>query len=123
MLADDEDDAFFASDALEAAMAAAEQFSSLLQATEQELRDCLREVWGHDEFREGQLAALEAVGRGQDVAIYWATGSGKSLIYQLPALANRRKKATVLVISPLISLMRDQVKGLNMPPGSELLLK
>ena len=47
---------------------------------------------------------------GRDVAIFWATGSGKSICYQLPALYSNRVS---LVISPLISLMQDQVHKLN----------
>lgn len=71
----------------------------------------LQDVWGYEAFRDGQLEAIRAVLEGRDVAVYWSTGSGKSLVYQVPALAITG--CAVLVVSPLISLMEDQVKSLN----------
>lgn len=66
----------------------------------------LRDVFGFDEFRPGQREVIEAVLAGKDCIALMPTGAGKSLTYQLPA---RLLDGTVLVISPLISLMKDQV--------------
>jgi superfamily II DNA helicase RecQ len=74
------------------------------------LEETLQEYFGFSNFRPGQKAAIQAVLSGQDVAVFWATGAGKSICYQIPALY--RKKIT-LVVSPLISLMQDQVHKLN----------
>ncbi|MGR3362409.1 MAG: DNA helicase RecQ [Paracoccus sp. (in: a-proteobacteria)] len=72
--------------------------------------DLLRQVWGFDGFRPGQGEIVEAVAQGREVLAIMPTGGGKSLCYQLPALM--RDGATV-VISPLIALMRDQVRALT----------
>lgn len=66
----------------------------------------LRDVFGFEEFRPGQREVIDAVLAGQDCIALMPTGAGKSLTYQLPA---RLLGGTVLVISPLISLMKDQV--------------
>ena len=79
----------------------------------------LREVWGYEGFREGQEAAVRAVVAGRDCAVYWATGSGKSLVYQVPALLEG-SRGVVLVVSPLVSLMMDQVKTLNLTCGRDV---
>jgi superfamily II DNA helicase RecQ len=80
------------------------------------LQRALMEHFGHSKFRDAQLDAIRAVLEHQrDVAVFWATGQGKSLIYQLPALI--RHEATAIVISPLISLMQDQVAKLNVLAG------
>lgn len=68
--------------------------------------DILREVFGYEEFRPGQREVITAVLEGRDCIALMPTGAGKSLTYQLPA---RLLGGTVLVISPLISLMKDQV--------------
>src|ERR1043166_3207732 len=70
----------------------------------------LRTFFGHREFRQGQEEIIEAVLRGRDVLAVMPTGSGKSLGYQLPAVM---LPGTTLVVSPLISLMKDQVDELN----------
>ena len=70
----------------------------------------LRERFGHTEFRPGQEAVVSAVVRGEDVLAVMPTGSGKSLGYQLPAIV---LPGTTVVVSPLISLMKDQVDELN----------
>jgi ATP-dependent DNA helicase RecQ len=69
----------------------------------------LREVFGFDAFRPGQREVIEAVLSGRDCIAVMPTGAGKSLTYQLPA---KLLDGTVLVISPLISLMKDQVDAL-----------
>ena len=75
-----------------------------------QLAQDLQRFYGHDAFRPGQLDAVRAAAQGRDVCVFWATGEGKSLVYQLPALATGRVS---LVVSPLVSLMMDQVKALN----------
>src|SRR3954464_6520404 len=70
----------------------------------------LREHFGHRDFRQGQEEIVTAVLGGRDVLAVMPTGSGKSLGYQLPAVMLR---GTTLVVSPLISLMKDQVDELN----------
>ena len=70
----------------------------------------LREVFGFSAFRPGQREVVDAVLEGRDCIAVMPTGAGKSLTYQLPA---RLLEGTVLVISPLISLMKDQVDALH----------
>jgi ATP-dependent DNA helicase RecQ len=70
----------------------------------------LRTLFGHREFRQGQEEIVGAVLGGRDVLAVMPTGSGKSLGYQLPAVM---LPGTTLVVSPLISLMKDQVDELN----------
>ncbi|MCE0506393.1 DNA helicase RecQ [Roseivivax sp. GX 12232] len=70
----------------------------------------LRDVFGYDCFRPGQGEIVEAVSAGQDVLAIMPTGGGKSLCFQLPALM---RPGLTLVISPLIALMRDQVRALR----------
>ena len=73
-------------------------------------RAALREHFGYPAFRPGQEAAVESVLAGKDTLVVLPTGGGKSLCYQVPALM--LPKLTV-VISPLISLMKDQVDALE----------
>ncbi len=73
-------------------------------------RRTLSDVFGFSDFRPGQQAILEAVLAGHDVLAIMPTGGGKSLCYQLPALLN---EGITLVVSPLISLMKDQVDSLQ----------
>ena len=73
------------------------------------LRALLSSVFGFDAFRPGQEEIATAVARGADVLAILPTGAGKSLCYQLPALT---RDGLTVVISPLIALMRDQVRGL-----------
>jgi len=69
----------------------------------------LRKVFGYDTFRPGQRQVIDAVLSGRDCIALMPTGAGKSLTYQIPA---RVLPGTTLVISPLISLMKDQVDAL-----------
>jgi ATP-dependent DNA helicase RecQ len=75
-----------------------------------DLHHVLEDVFGFDAFRPGQQEIIEAVLEGRDCIGVMPTGAGKSLTYQLPA---RLLDGTVLVISPLISLMKDQVDALH----------
>jgi len=70
----------------------------------------LREVFGFDGFRPGQAEIVDAMVTGRDVLAIMPTGGGKSLCYQLPALVS---DGVTIVISPLIALMRDQVRALR----------
>ncbi len=69
----------------------------------------LKEYFGHEEFREGQEALIDSILSGRDVLGIMPTGAGKSVCYQLPALM---MDGITLVVSPLISLMKDQVSSL-----------
>jgi ATP-dependent DNA helicase RecQ len=70
----------------------------------------LREIFGFDAFRPGQAEIVAAVAEGQNVLAIMPTGGGKSLCFQLPALL---REGVTVVISPLIALMRDQVRALQ----------
>ena len=72
--------------------------------------ETLKTYFGYDTFREGQEKIVEAILMNRDVLAIMPTGSGKSICYQIPALI---LPGITLVISPLISLMQDQVKALN----------
>ena len=72
-------------------------------------RTVLHDVFGYTDFRPGQEKVIEAVLAGQDCIAVMPTGAGKSLTFMLPA---RLMEGTVLVLSPLISLMKDQVDTL-----------
>ena len=72
--------------------------------------ETLKTYFGYDTFREGQEKIVEAILTNRDVLAIMPTGAGKSICYQIPALI---LPGITLVISPLISLMQDQVKALN----------
>jgi ATP-dependent DNA helicase RecQ len=75
-----------------------------------DLSTLLRETFGFDSFRQGQREVIEALLSGGRALAIFPTGAGKSLCYQLPALA---LDGTTLVVSPLIALMKDQIDFLQ----------
>lgn len=76
-----------------------------------EARRLLKEIYGYDDFREGQKVIISSVLSRRDTLGVMSTGGGKSICYQIPALLFR---GITLVISPLISLMKDQVDSLKL---------
>jgi len=78
--------------------------------TDRDLTAALQRHFGHAEFRPGQAEAVAAAVAGRDVLLVMPTGAGKSVCYQLPALIG---DALTVVVSPLVSLMQDQVEGLG----------
>jgi ATP-dependent DNA helicase RecQ len=75
----------------------------------QRIPEILRKYWGYEGFRPLQQEAIEAVIAGRDSVVVLPTGGGKSLCFQAPALA---LPGLAVVVSPLLSLMKDQVDGL-----------
>ncbi|MCF8260771.1 MAG: RecQ family ATP-dependent DNA helicase [Melioribacteraceae bacterium] len=72
--------------------------------------DILQNIFGYSKFRPGQQQIIDAILEGERVLAVMPTGAGKSICYQIPALLSDKIS---VVISPLISLMQDQVEGLN----------
>ncbi|MGX1930465.1 RecQ family ATP-dependent DNA helicase [Flagellimonas sp. 2504JD4-2] len=70
----------------------------------------LKEFWGHSEFRGSQASIINAILEGKDVMALMPTGGGKSICYQVPALA---KEGICIVVSPLVALIQDQVRQLK----------
>jgi len=85
-----------------------------ISPSSEELHQALFHLFGHERFFEGQEDVITNALHGNDCAVFWATGRGKSICYQLPALVSGK---TVVVVSPLISLMVDQVNKLNAVVG------
>ena len=77
---------------------------------QQDKYDILKTYYGYDTFRDGQEELIDCLLNGQDVCGIMPTGAGKSVCYQVPALLLPH---VTLVVSPLISLMKDQVRALN----------
>lgn len=77
---------------------------------EDRARRVLRRVYGHDDFRPAQRAAVSAMLAGRDLLAVLPTGSGKSVCFQVPALMGRQLH---VVVTPLVALMQDQVTGLR----------
>ena len=85
-----------------------------LEPAAAEPRRLLREVFGYDAFRGPQRDIVEHVCAGGDALVLMPTGGGKSLCYQVPAIARHRAgRGVTLVVSPLIALMHDQVGALE----------
>ena len=84
---------------------------TLCMSSGEELRAALRQYWGYDAFRPLQENIVKSLLGGRDACVVMPTGGGKSLCYQLPAAIMPEK--TVVVVSPLIALMQDQVAQLT----------
>ena len=85
--------------------------SQPLESTQNDLLAAqLQQVFGYRDFRDGQREVIEQALSGNDTLVIMPTGGGKSMCYQLPALV---LPGVTIVVSPLISLMKDQVDSLR----------
>ena len=87
-----------------------EQLTKNRMDEKMDAKEALKVYFGFDSYKEGQETAITAILEGRDVIAVMPTGSGKSICYQVPALV---LPGMTIVVSPLISLMQDQVKELN----------
>src|SRR6202012_2894649 len=87
------------------------QISAASPSAQDPKRRVLKDVFGFDDFRPGQTAAIETLLSGRHVLTVMPTGAGKSLCYQVPALV---RGGLTLVVSPLVALMQDQVAALRL---------
>ena len=88
--------------------------SRATSATSTDPLDILQQVFGYSDFRGEQAAIVQQVTDGGDALVLMPTGGGKSLCYQVPAIARHRAgRGVTLVVSPLIALMHDQVGALE----------
>ena len=94
----------------QSAVAFSDKSAENLTALSSNALDVLHSVFGYQSFRKGQQEIIHAALSGQDCLVIMATGTGKSLCYQIPALCF---DGMTLVVSPLISLMKDQVDQLR----------
>ena len=76
----------------------------------EDIRKTLARYWGYNDFLPSQEKAMECVSRGRDLIVVLPTGGGKSLCFQAPAVV---MQGLTVVVSPLISLMKDQVDALT----------
>ncbi|WP_420601440.1 RecQ family ATP-dependent DNA helicase [Flagellimonas sp.] len=76
----------------------------------QQTKVILRKFWGHEDFRGSQEKIINAIVKGEDVLALMPTGGGKSICYQVPALA---QEGICIVVSPLVALIQDQVNQLR----------
>ena len=73
-------------------------------------KEILKRYWGYDSFRGIQEEIIRSIGEGKDTLGLMPTGGGKSVTFQVPALA---RPGLCLVVTPLIALMKDQVRNLR----------
>ena len=76
----------------------------------EKLLETLKRHWGYERFRPLQLETIEDVCAGRDTLVLMPTGGGKSVVYQVPALAS---EGVCVVVTPLIALMKDQIDRLR----------